>query len=230
MQPLVSVIIPARNEEKYIQRTLESVRDKGLSAKEIEVVVVCDSCTDKTAEVVKRHRGVRLFSTNARKPSVAKNKGAEQASSDNLIFLDADTTLSYRAIRDILKELDKDRAGTLGVKPYPRKPFAQFLMFFKNLAFATHLYPGSNGLIFCRKPLFKRLGGFDRSLSRYEDGDFMHRAVRLARYSFIRTSYVETSIRRLEKKGYFSVMFFWVIVWFRHLQGKKDGGEYEVVR
>jgi glycosyltransferase involved in cell wall biosynthesis len=226
---VATVIIPARNEERYLGRTLESVKNNVIRGI-VEIIVVCDSCNDKTADVAKRFSGVKIYSVRARKPSVARNEGAKHATSDNYIFLDADTTISRRALVDILDELRRNRVGTLKVKPYPAKCFAKVLMFFKNLGFAMHLYPGSNGLIFCTKKVFNEAGGFDESLSRYEDGVFMHSALKYARYSFIRSSFAETSIRRFEVKGYFRVMFYWIKVWFKHLRGMGDDGEYEVVR
>ncbi|MFH1511687.1 MAG: glycosyltransferase [Candidatus Woesearchaeota archaeon] len=228
MKPQASIIIPACNEENYIQRTLESIYQNRV--KEIEVIVVLDSCTDKTNQVVGKFRQVKMLRVNARKPGVAKNTGAKHSTTKNLIFLDADTTISKNAIGDILRQLKKNRFGSLKVKPHPNKAFARWLMYFKNLAFAFHLYPGSNGLIYCTRTLFDRLGGFDERLGRYEDGDFTHKAARIARYTFITSSFAKTSIRRFEKLGYFYVMTYWVRVWWRHLTGKRDGELYEIVR
>lgn len=228
VKPQASVIIPACNEEKYIQKTLESVYSNTI--KNIEVIVVLDSCTDKTEQAAKKHKKTTLLHISARKPSVAKNAGARQATAENLIFLDADTTLSRHAIEDILLQLRKKRFGSLKVKPYPDKAFARILMHLKNIAFAMHIYPGSNGLIYCTKTLFSRLGGFDKRLGRYEDGDFTRRAARVARYTFITSSFAQTSIRRFEKLGYFHVMTYWVKVWWKHLLGERDGELYEIVR
>ncbi|MFH0978118.1 MAG: glycosyltransferase [Candidatus Woesearchaeota archaeon] len=227
MQEKVSIIIPACNEEKYIARTLESVKEQ--SYPRIETIVVCDSCTDDTKRVASKYKA-KIYYVQARKPGVAKNVGASNAASEHYIFLDADTTISKNGVRDIMRELTRENEfGTLKVKPYPKKAIASMLMALKNLAFTLHLYPGSNGLIFCRKSLFNKVGGFDTSLYRYEDGDFTHKALLYGKYSFIRSSNAATSIRRFERLGYFNVMLFWVRVFLQHRRGQNNG-KYPLIR
>ena len=225
----VSVIIPARNEENYIIPTLESV-SKNLQGIAGETIVVCDSCTDKTVELVKGYHDIKLFTIDARKPGVAKNTGATYAHGKYLIFLDADTLLSSSAVKDIVSCLRQEEAfGSLWVKPNPATVAARFIMLWKNLAFTTGMYPGTNGIIFCTRSLFDKVAGFDSSLYSREDGDFSSKASNAAPYRYIRSSHVITSMRRFQQKGYLSVITYWIQVYIKHMLGKKDG-EYEVVR
>lgn len=90
--PLVSVIIPAYNAEDYISQCLSSVLSQTLSV--IEVIVVDDGSTDRTASIVEEltHRDgrIRLIRQENQCAGVARNKGMEVAEGKYLYFLDAD--------------------------------------------------------------------------------------------------------------------------------------------
>ena len=88
MNPLFSIVIPAHNEEKYIKKTLHSIKNQ--TYQNYEVVVVTNGCTDKTEEIIKRRAGERLkhFSLNASNVSRARNYGASKAMGEILVFLD----------------------------------------------------------------------------------------------------------------------------------------------
>ena len=58
--PTASVVIPAHDEAQVIGRTLRGVLDR-TAAGRLEVVVVCNGCTDDTAEVARRFAGVRVI-------------------------------------------------------------------------------------------------------------------------------------------------------------------------
>jgi glycosyltransferase involved in cell wall biosynthesis len=229
MPPRVSVVIPARNEEGYIARTLKSVEENKKHYPNIDTMVVCDSCTDNTALVVKQFAGVKLDFVDARKPSVAKNKGADSAS-QLLVFLDADTALSPEAVKEMAERMQAGECfGSLSVRPHPNRKRAKFMLGWKNTVFRMGMYPGTNGVVFCSKELFDKVGGFDANLAYGEDGEFSNKANAHAPYCFITSSTASTSMRRFEEKGYFSVMLYWIRAWFRFKLGRKNG-EYEVIR
>ena len=50
---MISVIIPAYNEEKYIEKTLKSIKKQNF--KHYETIVVCNGCTDNTKDIAKRY-------------------------------------------------------------------------------------------------------------------------------------------------------------------------------
>ena len=89
MRPLVSVIVPAYNAERYIEETLESVFRQTYSA--MEVVVVDDGSGDRTVDIVQRmgNRAAIIRQENAG-VCVARNRGAAHAQGVLLAFLDAD--------------------------------------------------------------------------------------------------------------------------------------------
>jgi glycosyltransferase involved in cell wall biosynthesis len=229
MEPRVSIIIPARNEESYLARTLDSIEDNKKHYPNIETTVVCDSCTDNTALVAKRYKDVSVEFVNERKPSAAKNKGAEKASG-LLVFLDADTFLSSKAVKEMAERMQDGQCfGSLTVRPHPNRKRARFMLGWKNLLFRWGMYPGTNGIVFCNRELFDKVGGFDSELAYGEDGVFSRKAMQHAPYHFITSSTASTSMRRFEQKGYLAVMLYWIKAWARFKMGKKNG-EYEVIR
>ena len=95
-KPIISIIIPAFNAEKYIESAITSVLDQ--SIKDIEVVVVNDGSTDRTKIIVENiarndARLILINQLNSGKPSVARNVGITNSSSEYIAFLDADDTM-----------------------------------------------------------------------------------------------------------------------------------------
>lgn len=86
----VSVVIPARNEAGGIVRTLDAVRAQQLSGVEIELLVVDDGSTDATGELARGAGAEVLRLEGAGNPAAARNRGAEAARGDPIVFLDAD--------------------------------------------------------------------------------------------------------------------------------------------
>lgn len=93
IDPLISIIIPARNAENFIIRCLNSVirASKGLS---LEVILISNGCQDKTNELVNTYINylpIRLHEVStAIGPSAARNIGIKMAKGSWLYFLDAD--------------------------------------------------------------------------------------------------------------------------------------------
>lgn len=84
-----SVVVPVRNGEKVLPRCLKALADQSLSRDRYEILVVDDGSTDQTGQVV-RDFGVRLISQPPRGPSVARNRGVEEAQAPLVLFTDAD--------------------------------------------------------------------------------------------------------------------------------------------
>lgn len=105
LQPLISIIIPAHNEQNYIQKTLESIKNS--SFKDYEIIVLCDKCTDKTKEIAKKFTK-KVFEVNFQTPGQVRNLGAKFAKGKILVFNDADTIISKNYLEEIKKAVDKE--------------------------------------------------------------------------------------------------------------------------
>ena len=82
-----SVIIPAYNAEGHIRKCLESVRSQTYT--DYELIVVCDSCTDNTAEIAAEYDAIILHCKD-RNDGRARNHGLDIAKGDWVLFLDSD--------------------------------------------------------------------------------------------------------------------------------------------
>lgn len=102
--PMISVIIPAHNEEGYLGRTLDALARQNYSC--FEVIVVANGCTDTTPmEAVGKCN--RLVVISQKSLGVARNLGARLARGEILLFLDADTLLEPAALRSVAAEFRK---------------------------------------------------------------------------------------------------------------------------
>jgi exopolysaccharide biosynthesis WecB/TagA/CpsF family protein len=97
---MTAVIIPAHNEAAGIERCLKALRPND-RPDEIQVIVVCNGCSDGTAAVAACVAGVEVIETAAASKTVALNLGDEAARSYPRVYLDADIELP-REIVDLL--------------------------------------------------------------------------------------------------------------------------------
>lgn len=111
--PIGSIVIPAHDEEAVIGRTLSHLTQvvrEGL----VEVVVVCNGCTDRTAETAREFVGVHVRERSQPSKTAALREGDEVASPGPRIYLDADVELTGRAAVDTLRALAD---GALAARP-----------------------------------------------------------------------------------------------------------------
>src|SRR5207302_5709497 len=108
---MISVVIPAHNEERYLRKTLEALHRQNYGW--YEVIVVANGCTDHTAEVA-RNRCHRLIVLSQKSLGVSRNLGARMARGELLVFLDADTLLEPMTLRRIATDfMEQHAAGTI---------------------------------------------------------------------------------------------------------------------
>jgi glycosyltransferase involved in cell wall biosynthesis len=107
---MISVIIPAHNEAKVIERCLRAILESAKPG-EVEVVVVPNGCNDGTAAAARRMGGpVRVLETEIASKSHALNLGDGAATGFPRFYLDADVVLGTEALRKVAGAL---RSGSL---------------------------------------------------------------------------------------------------------------------
>ena len=94
---LVSVIIPVYNGERYLDQTLDSVLRQDYQP--IEIIVVDDGSTDRTAEIVRSYQTILYIYQNNQGPSAARNTGITAAQGEFVAFLDADDMWTPQKLR-----------------------------------------------------------------------------------------------------------------------------------
>lgn len=105
--PLVSVIVPALEEEKYIGNLLTSLHNQTYNP--IEVIVVDQTpldSEDRTQEICLQHGAAWVYREEL-SPSIARNEGAKLAQGEILIFSDADNILAHDCIEHLVDALEE---------------------------------------------------------------------------------------------------------------------------
>lgn len=172
----VSVIIPCRNEEHNIGILLESLKSETTAISEI--IVVDDGSTDRTVEVVRNYPQVRLIEAPA-KPARWMGKswacwqGAQIASSDLLLFTDADTLHRPGSVEKAVGFLESSSADLISAPPIHRLllAFEKILGLFYLLPLIATAYrePGRPGRVYAigqyllaRKQAYFEVGGHEK--------------------------------------------------------------------
>jgi glycosyltransferase involved in cell wall biosynthesis len=210
--PSVSVVIPARNEQGYLEEAIRSVRRQWIPA---EVVVVANGCTDGTAAIANRMAERVVEHAEALGFSRSRNLGAAAAGGEWLVFLDADSRMGPGALEAILSRARPGDFGT--VLGRPDRWALGYWFFFKNLWHRLGLYKGAlGGLLFCDAELYRRVGGFDEGLGIDEIHVFSQRArASGGRYVLVTDAYAVTSMRRFAATGVWRSFWFWCCLRFR---------------
>ena len=115
--PSLSVVIPAYNSEKTIERCLTALLEASPTNKEI--IVVDDASTDNTVNIVSRFP-VKLFRlTENSGPATARNYGIAQSTGDVVVFVDSDVIVKKDSLVALVNVLEEKCAGATGGLPQP---------------------------------------------------------------------------------------------------------------
>lgn len=180
--PYFSVIIPAHDAARYLGQTLPALRKSSWS--DYEVAVVDDGSSDGTAEIA-TGLGCRVIRTEGKRgPGAARNAGAQAASGEILVFLDADCVPHPDTLELIRKSFEENRdlAAVFGsYDDQPRDP--SLVSSFKNLMHHyVHHSGNQNASTFwtgcgaVRADVFRKVGPFlPTTLTCVEDIEYGHR-------------------------------------------------------
>jgi glycosyltransferase involved in cell wall biosynthesis len=191
---MISIIIPAYNEENYIKRTLDSIKQQPY--KDYEIIVILDSCKDNTEKIAKTFTK-NIYKINKRNVSAAENIGAKKAKGNILVFLDADSTISKNLLFEVEKACKKYIGGTTKTLSLENKLKAHLIWFIGNLG--RNFFMAASGFKFCKKQAFP---GFPENIHIAEDTFFMKRLKKQGKLKYIKNAHIKTSARRFEKQGY----------------------------
>jgi succinoglycan biosynthesis protein ExoA len=130
-QTTVSVVIPARNEEKWIHGCLASILENDYPVTQLEILVVDGSSEDRTREIVRdyaqQYSFIRLLENPRRIIPAALNIGIREARGEIIIRMDAHTTYARDYIRRAVHALESSGAAMVGAiqKPVGNTPMTR---------------------------------------------------------------------------------------------------------
>jgi glycosyltransferase involved in cell wall biosynthesis len=226
--PVISVIVPAYNEEDYIGLTLDSVNRQNYGF--FEIIVVANGCTDRTAAIAVENCN-RLIVLSSKCVGVARNLGAKLARGDLLMFLDADTWLEPGALEIIADKFTRACAvGTFRGCPDSDRFAHRAIYRLKNFIHRWSIHAGSSGVIVCWKKHFIATHGFDEALEVRENSHLIQRLKRFGRYRYVSETTATTSMRRYQRAGTRRTICLWLKLWCQSIFGDLRWKSYEAVR
>lgn len=170
---MISFLVPAHNEEACLPKTLAAIHESARAAQvEYEIVVANDASTDRTADVA-RELGARVVDANNRQIAATRNSAARAAYGDRFIFVDADTLINARAVRAVIRELDKGAAGGgAGVIMDGAVPLWARLLELAIYIPSKLVGFCGGAFMYCTRKAFYATGGFNEKMFWAEEGAF----------------------------------------------------------
>lgn len=107
MNPLVSIVIPVYNAEKYVRKCLDSLIEQ--THRKLEIICVDDGSTDSSREIIKeyekRDKRIHLVTQEHSNAGTARNKGLGIAKGEFIAFLDSDDFFETAMIEKMVKKM-----------------------------------------------------------------------------------------------------------------------------
>lgn len=210
MSSFITVIIPCKDEEKYIGDTLLSLNNQK-NIEGVKVIILDGNSTDNTIEVInniKKKVKYEILIEEGGKVSYARNKGATMVNTKYVLFLDADVTFTdddtlFKSVEELENGYDlitcklKSRSGfplNLGfylfnkIHPLLKTSFSMGAYFMTSIE------------------SFNNYGGFDESIKQSEDF-ILSKRYPINKFKII-NRYVTQDDRRFKKMGYWFYVKF----------------------
>lgn len=202
--PKITVVVPIKNEERYIARTLEFLLKQDYPKDKVEILVGVGDCEDNTVAVVKeieaREPRVKYFHNPVGLSSGARAMGAEMATGEIVLYVDGHVWIeSNNILRNIPRLMREKRVDVLSRPQFLDTPENDF--FQKAVALARksaighgldstiyttddkYVDPSSSGAVY-KKSVFEKIGNFDTRFDACEDFEFNFRCSRAGFKSF----------------------------------------------
>lgn len=173
-QPLVSVIVPARNSESTIGRCLNSIRRQ--SYQRVEIIVVDNHSSDNTREIAREY-GARVYLKGPERGAQV-NFGVRQATGKYVYRVDSDFVLQPDVIGEAVASCEKSGYSAIAVHN-TSDPTVSFWAKVRKVERDCYKNDDLNvGARFIRKEVFESVGGFDENLFAGEDYDIHNRLLK----------------------------------------------------
>ncbi len=236
---MISIIIPAYNEEKALEYTLPK-NIEAIKNADAEIIVVDNNSTDKTSDIAKAHHDVDVVTESKKGTSAARQAGYKAAKGDILVFVDADTYITsewIEKLQSIFTKNPKIVAISGGLFFYDCPEWYRFLYkivwYILFCAYKIRIVkPFVLGTSFAvRKETLDSMNGFNIELTFYgDDTDIGLRANEFGKVVFTPRITCSTSARRYRQQGLFKTLGAYFInhfsVYWRGRPFHEDSQDY----
>jgi glycosyltransferase involved in cell wall biosynthesis len=206
----ITIVIPCKNEERYIHHLLEALRQQDIGNTRI---IIADCSTDNTRQVIQDSKGILNVEVIQGGPvSEAKNSGARLVTTPYILFIDADVRFfKSTVIYDAVQELEKNNLDLIGLNArcydgniLASIGFSIFNLINNILKYTTPFAVGA--FMLTRRDRFEEYGGFPEKFVTSEDF-FLSRNYSPKKFKIPNHHFGQDS-RRFKKMGYFGMAWY----------------------
>lgn len=212
---MISVIVPAYNEEALIKQTIQRVRQHDICNLVKEIIVVDGGSTDNTFSIAQLE-GVKVIE-GPKGRAKQMNQGATAANTEIIYFLHADSIPPKGYTSQII---DAYRKGTNS--GCFRLKFDYEHWFLKTNAWFTRFNVNAvrfgDQSLFVTKDVFQKCGCFREDLVIMEDQEIIHRLKKNSRFTVL-NDFVTTSARKYLDNGVYRMQGIFYCIWFMYYMG-----------
>ena len=202
--PTISVVVPIRNEERYIAQTLGYLLKQDYPAAKLEIIVVDGCSDDRTVEIVQSIASaeprVKILNNPKRLSSAARNIGAKAAIGEIVTFIDGHVFIDNdKLLKNTASLMADNKVAVLSRPQFLDTPentfFQKAVAVARKSAFGhgldstiyaaeeRHVDPTSSGASY-KKEVFAKVGYFDEAFDAAEDVEFNYRVGKAGFQSF----------------------------------------------
>lgn len=187
---LISIVIPCRNEEKYISRCLDSIIANDYPKERLEVLVVDGMSEDETRAIMERYSQrypfIRLLDNPKKITPAAMNIGIKNAKGEIIIRMDAHSEYFSNYIYETIRAFEETKADNVGgvriTRPNGKTLIAELISLVTSYPFgvgsAKYRFSDRGSFVDTvpngafKKELFSKIGYFNEILVRNQDNEF----------------------------------------------------------
>ncbi len=215
MIPTLSVVIPTKNEAKYLPAVLEALKKQTLQPNQI---IVADAwSTDETRNIAQSFGAMVV---DGGLPSIGRNRGAAVATGDLIFFFDADIIIrDDQFLEHAVAEFTEKNFGiaTCNLGVVDGNAFDVFAHNFYNVYVRAllRLHPHAPGFcILVKRSIHEAIHGFDETVLFCEDHDYAGRAAKIGKFGLMKSVKLWVTTRRQQRDGRVSMTLKYILAEF----------------
>ena len=213
---MISIIIPAYNEETQIANTIEAIKKQSDAVHITEIIVADGGSKDKTVAVARATGAIAVVSPYKGR-AAQMNYGAAVATGSILYFLHADTLPARNFTTDIINTVNKGiEAGCFMLNFNHAHWFLKVNCWFTR--FDVNAIRFGDQSLFITKEKFMQTGGFNELHIVMEDQEIIKRIKKIARFKVIQKPVI-TSARKYLENGIYKTQAIFFIIYFMYQLG-----------
>lgn len=206
MDKVMTVIVPAYNEQELIAGCLDSLTCQTLDRDQYEIIVIDNQSTDLTSQVVSE-KGIRVEKEPKKGYVHAIRRGIEVAGTELIAFTDADCRVPKDWLNNILEHFENEQ-NVIGVGGklsfYDIHPLSNLIV--RSVLYINQALPGNNMAI--RREAIERIGGIDPTVNLTLDYWLTVKLRKVGKLKVDRKLVVMTSGRRFKKSFSSDIKYF----------------------